>query len=196
MISEARRKLLDDFRLKWGANEYIRAADQVPERQALDQLCDLANALEALQGLYHQRGGATVYTRRVIGSVVDALFRNWPLAPLGLQSEKGAMAERKTDEHDPPISFFRDLLMDSDLRPSQAEWQYILLKHFRVVKICTTENAELTKRRWKQNRPTDAYDLCGIQLDAESSAREIAHRTATDERIAQLLGLPSNGSPP
>jgi hypothetical protein len=55
--------------------------------------------------------------------VVNALIRDWPVKRVALKSEKGARAKKKRHEHDPPISFFRDLLRNNDLRPSQAEWQ-------------------------------------------------------------------------
>jgi hypothetical protein len=189
MIKATRKKMIADFRRKWRTGAYDRAADKMQEPsagQTLDQLCDLAEALEAVQRIYHRRGGATAFTRRDIGGVVDALIRRWPIQGYELKSTKGARATKNIGEHDPPISFFRDLLMDDELRPSSAEWKYILLKYFRVVRISKREDAELRANGWKQNRPSNAYRQCEIHLDTESAVRQMAHRKAANKRIAGL----------
>lgn len=151
-------------------------------------LRDLASALKAIQDIYHRHGNETAYTTRQIGAVVNALLRAWPVKVLPLKSVKGASVRKKTGEHDPPISFFRDLLRNKELLPSESEWQYILLKHLRVVTISKAEDARLTKQSWKQNRPSNAYHRCQIRRDGPSKRIAGAHSKAAKERIAQLSG--------
>ena len=191
MITVKRKLALDSNRREWGKTKPAikRGTKRLPSAErVVSSISALAKALKTMQDIYHRSGGHATFTRREIGGIVNALIHEWPIPHVLLRS-KGARRSAKgltTLEHDPPISFFRDLLM-SPLKPDLKEWTYVLLKHLRVVWILKTENKKLTKRKWKQNRPEDAYAVLNIHFDDDSAKRHADFRSAARKAIARLL---------
>jgi hypothetical protein len=193
MISAARMQLLDEFRVTWGAAD--PAADTaVNAGDGLNKLRLLAERLVAVQRCFHECGALNgPFSRTDIGSLVNALLR--PALPVPkavrcrLKSQAAFTDPQARNEHDSPISFFRDLLIEHP-GMSQQEWMYVLLKYHRVIKITADENGRLTvgndDRSWKSNRPLDAYGQCRIVLHENSRAALETYTAWVNEQIEAM----------
>ena len=167
---------LDQFRRHWG-NEDPVTDTAVKSRDRLVKLRSLAERLVAMQRCFHESGClGGPFSVKEIGSLVNALLRS--KLPVPREALIGPLKSRAVrdpsnaqDEHDSPISFFRDLLIRRS-RMSAEEWIYVLLKYHRIIKITDREDARLTLgrdgRSWKSNRPLDAYEQCQIHLHKNS----------------------------
>lgn len=146
----------------------------------------LAAILHALQ--QHVHANRYLYEGREveIGAVVNSLIRTWPAGILGdrLQSAEASRAESQIlGEHDLPISFFRDILLQRE-QLSVTDWHYLVARHLRVRWITNRENDALGQNGFKQNRPENAYELSGITMTRESSHME----SLFDNRVSQFFG--------
>ena len=185
--------MLDEFRVTWGAADpavhtAVNAGDGV------NKLRRLAEQLVAVQRCFHECGALDgPFSRTDIGSLVNALLR--PALPVPkavkcrLQSQAAFTEPKARNEHDSPISFFRDLLIEQPSL-SKEEWMYVLLKYHRVIKIAADENNKLTAgkdgRSWKSNRPLVAYKQCGIVLHENSAVALRAYNDWADEQIKTM----------
>jgi hypothetical protein len=196
MLTPERRTALDRLRHQWGVAEVILMerrpvplrhwANDIEYENTYRRMGHLAEHLALLQRQYHGEKG--LYCQRLLADLINALFRQWPDIELGkeLKSVEVAAAEPEAKvipEHDPPISFFRDLLLSNEML-NVDDWQYLLATCFRVKTIRPDENGRLNKKKWKQNRPVDAYQHAevNIPLTDTSQAIELGFRRFLDRR--------------
>jgi hypothetical protein len=105
------------------------------------------------------------------------LIREWPDIELGneLKSVSAAAAMPGTKvipEHDSPISFFRDVVLSAKML-TVDDWTYLLATCLRVKTIVSNENRRLNKKKWKQNRPVDAYRHPDVDIPLTEDSQAI-----------------------
>lgn len=149
---------LRDFRTTWSRPENVRRKSGPGADRH-----EVARALAVLHSSFRADDSLKAW----VGPLVNAIIRSsragvFPLQ-ISVKAYKALQEGRKTTmEHDPPISFYRDLIIEApELQASQILGALELL---RVTQISLEENQDLTDRGWKQNRPEDAYKQCGIVL--------------------------------
>ncbi len=169
MITPERRADLDKLRHDWGLARYKhvkrrlippnRWADGLEYEKTYRRMGHLAEHLALLQIQYH--GAREIYCDRLLADLSNVLIRKWPDIELGndLKSVAAAATMPETKiipEHDSPISFFRDVILGPKML-TVDDWKYLLATCLRVKTIVSNENKRLNKKKWKQNRPVDAY---------------------------------------
>lgn len=196
MLTPERRTALDRLRDKWGVAKrsrmkrrpvsHSRWTDDIEYEKTYRRMGHLAEHLALLQRQHH--GAKKLYCERLLADLINDLIRKWPDIELGKELKSVAAAAAKPGakvmpEHDAPISFFRDLVLGNEMFNAD-DWQYLLATCFRVKTILSDENGRLNKKKWKQNRPIDAYrdaDV-NIPLAENSQAIERGFRLFLDRR--------------
>ena len=123
---------------------------------------DCASALLAIHGALHDGTMSQCYS----GPLIDATIRSWKV-PMGQRYasaraiahvDANGVTGDFTDEHDPPISLYRDIIrFDRDL-PFDRLIGY--LGEMKITKVTEDENNCLT--RLGIQRPPNGYELCTI----------------------------------
>lgn len=182
VLSDSRKQELDRKCAEWRRAESVTlrgprgALDEQSEfKRTLRSMRGLAAMLHALQQHVHANRDLYEGREKEIGTIVNALIRNWPVGSLGdrLRSEETNLVERRQilGEHDVPISFFRDILREAEPL-SVTDWHYLVARFLRVRWITDDKNDALGDNGFKQNRPEDAYRQVGITMTAESNRIE------------------------
>jgi hypothetical protein len=187
---------LDKLRHDWGlARRNHVTRRRIPSNRWADgheyentyrRMRHLAEHLSLLQQQYH--GAREIYCDRLVADLINVLIRKWPDIELGndLMSVAAAAAMPGTKvipEHDSPVSFFRDVVLGAEMLTAH-DWNYLLATCLRVKTIISNENMRLNKKKWKQNRPVDAYRHADvdIHLTEDSQAIERGFRSFLDRR--------------
>jgi hypothetical protein len=186
MITPERRADLDQLRHDWGVAQrshvkrrpvpHNRWADALEYEKTHRRMRHLAEHLELLQRQYH--GARELYCDRLLSDLINVLIRKWPDIELGndLKSVAAAAAEPGTKvipEHDAPISFFRDMVLGTKMMLTADDWHYLLATCLRVKTILSDENGRLNKKKWKQNRPIDAYRHADVDIPLTEDSQAI-----------------------
>jgi hypothetical protein len=193
VLTRDRRRLLDERCLSWRTASPVRlgrlrdeatCSEEVSFRDTLRRMGGLASVLEVLQRRLHENPG--LYHPVEVGAIVNALVRAWPRVTPALCSEEAATKDSGEimGEHDLPISFFRDILCNSDSL-SERDWHYLIARYLRVREISKRENYELGKS-FKQNRPVDAYQKVGIRMTEASRQLEMRFGEAVEAEFRDV----------
>lgn len=199
MITRERRAYLDKLRYDWGRarrNQVTRRpipshrwADGLEYENTYRRMADLSEHLALLQRQYH--GAREIYCDQLVADLINVLIRKWPDIELGneLVSVAAAAAKPGTKvipEHDAPISFFRDMVLAAQML-TVDDWNYLLATCLRVKTIVSDENMRLNKKKWKQNRPVDAYRHADVDvpLTEDSQAIERGFTLFLDRRYSK-----------
>jgi hypothetical protein len=127
-----------------------------------DSVQECANTLIAIHGKLVDGGIPQCYS----GPLVDAAIRKWKVPIVQRYASAAAIAHINaggasrdlTGEHDPPISFYRDIIR---LEPNLVINTLIgYLGGMKVTKVTADENNRLT--RLGLQRPPNGYQLCAI----------------------------------
>ena len=150
---------LEQYQTEWAHRDARRMAQPTGSPR------EIAAALLVIHSAYHTGRLSETW----IGALVDKIIRCSGAGrdPLRIsEGAYGALQEgrrpRTTLEHDPPISFYRDLIIEK--RDLTADQLIEALGLLRVTQILSDEDLKLRDRGWKQNRPKDAYQQCGITV--------------------------------
>jgi hypothetical protein len=189
-ISKTRQLELDALRNRWGNRAPLImerravAKDHEPTDLELQQtyarMGHLAAHLALLQlQIQNQR---QLYCPMLLAGFINVLLRHFPDVELNrqlqsVQAESGPQVPKALiPEHDAPVSFFRDLLMDEEQQQlSVADWHYLVATCYRVKIITRVQNKRLNTDH-KQNRPINAYDLPDVEIPLTPASRALEQR--------------------
>jgi hypothetical protein len=125
----------------------------------------LAHALMAMRTAIQ----GEVFHLSYSGPLVDHAMRKWkpPMAQLFVSLKaldylrRSGVEKDLWKEHDPPVSFYRDLVRyDVGLKHERLA---AYLRRLKVTSITEGENDRLDEEGFRSVRPPDAYQQCGIQ---------------------------------
>jgi len=182
--------VIEHFELEW--QNWSKEKEDTIELPR-DNLQHLAAVLMTLHSALHNKMMDVSYS----GPMINSAIREWKPSP-GPQKfisksafcylVKGGKKKNLKREHDPPISFYRDLI-----RKQKSLTESTLLEYLRFMKVTWLERDENKHfdKRFKSSRPPTAYEEFPItRLPYPPDAELIAQ--VRQERINQ--GLPPAGT--